>query len=74
MRPAHAPTSHEPDAMTANPPHFDADTQQLVTRLLDLSDAGDFGSGELQALDAAVYTRMAEHYGLENAPLPRTFG
>ena len=40
------------------------DTQQLVTRLLDLSNAGDFSNGELQALDAAIYTRMAEHYGV----------
>lgn len=59
--------------MTANPPHFDLDTQQLVTRLFDLSDAGDFANSELVELDAAVYARMAEHYGLDMSTAVRTF-
>ena len=60
--------------MTANPPHFDLDTQQLVTRLFDLSDAGDFSNNELVELDATVYTRMARHYGLDGIQATRTFG
>jgi len=59
--------------MTANPPQFDVDTQQLVTRLFDLSDTGDFSNRELVGLDAAVYTRMAQHYVLEGVATTRTF-
>lgn len=59
--------------MTSNPSQFDSETEQLVTRLFDLSDAGDFGNGELQQLDSVVYTRMAEHYGLDASTAVRTF-
>ena len=59
--------------MTANPPQFDVDTQQLVTRLFDLSDTGDFSNRELVELDTTVYTRMAQHYGLEGVATTRTF-
>lgn len=60
--------------MTANPPHFDIDTQQLVTRLFDLSGTGDFSNRELVELDSMVYARMAEHYGLDASDAQRTFG